>query len=121
MDINKYSGSEYSYSFRVIPHLATESDILAYCESARSKFAPITKIFNDDLNTQWLVRHYLAVKYISAASITLGTAIYGEKKNVLATLPYCVYYSILYCCRAFLFTVPDFEWKGIGSIEKTHS
>lgn len=120
MDINSHSGSDYTYDFKVLPYLATESDVAAYCQTTRTKFAAIAKTFNDDANTEWIVRNYLAVKFIHAASITLGTAIYSEKKNVLSTIPYCIYYSILYCCRAFLFTVPDFEWKGIDSVEKTH-
>lgn len=121
MDINSHSGSEYTYEFKVLPNLATESDVASYCQTTRAKFATIAKSFDDNTNTEWLVRNYLAVKFIHAASITLGTAIYGERKNVLSTLPYCIYYALFYCCRAFLFTIPDFEWKGIGSIEKTHS
>lgn len=121
MDINKYSGSEYVYHFKVLSNIATERDVAAYCQKTRTEFAAIAKVFDDDVNTEWIVRNYLAIKFIHAASIILGTAIYGEKKNVMSTTPYCAYYALLYCCRAFLFTVPDFDWKGIGSVEKTHS
>ncbi|OYR18281.1 hypothetical protein [Brucella thiophenivorans] len=121
MDINNHSGSKFSYSFKILPDIAIEDDVAAYCVKTRAKFAVIAKKFDDDLNTEWIVRNYLAIKYIFAASIILGTAIYGEKKNVISTLPYCIYYALLYSCRAFLFTIPDFDWKGIKSIEKTHS
>jgi hypothetical protein len=121
MDINIYSGSEYAYEFQALPYIANEEHISEYCAKTRSLISKITKEFSDEINTQWVVRNYLAVKYICAASITLGAAIYGERKNTLITRPYCSYYAILYCCRAFLFTVPDFEWKGIESVKKTHS
>jgi uncharacterized protein (UPF0332 family) len=121
VDINKYSGSEYAYDFKALPDLATENDVAAFCQKTRTEFAAVAKRFDDEVNTEWVVRNYLAIKFIHAASITLGTAIYGEKKNIISTIPYCIYYSLFYCCRAFLFTVPDFEWKGLGSVEKTHS
>ncbi|MCD1644523.1 hypothetical protein [Aurantimonas coralicida] len=121
MDISSYSGSEFDYEFKALPTLANEKDVEAYCQSTRAKCAAVAQSFDDDLNTEWIVRNYLAIKFIHASSITLGTAIYGEKKNILVTLPYSTYYSLLYCCRAFLFTVPDFKWEGINSIERTHS
>ncbi len=121
MDINKHSGSEYAYDFLALPHLASDTEVAAYCSNTRNLFSGITKKFDNDLNTEWVVRHYLAIKYICAASMMLGTAIYGSRKNTTVIIPYCIYYALLYCCRAYLFTVPDFEWKGMASIQKTHS
>lgn len=38
----------------------------------------------------------------------------------MVTLPYLNYYSMLNACRAFLFTLPDAEWKGLTSVTMTH-
>lgn len=119
-DVGKLSGSPYAYSFAELRNVATEQEVRSYCDETRRRFAPIAKGFSDKLNTQWFVRHYLAVKYLLAGSIMLGSAEYSKKRNVQVSVPYCSYYALLLCCRAFVLTVPDLEWKGRASIEKTH-
>lgn len=120
IDISKISGSPYSYDYEGLQIIASEAELVSYCQEQRSRFATIAKSFSDESNTQWVARHYLAVKLLLSASMLLGTSQRSREHNIRITEPYLHYYAILSCCRAFLFTTPDLVWKGQVSIVMTH-
>ena len=120
-DIRDFTKSNYCYHYQELPTQVGMSEISAYCSKMKNKFAPIAKEFSDKENGLWLVRHYLAIKYIMAASILSGAGIYSQQRNVLVGIPYFNYYSLLNCCRAFLMTAPDIVWRGQATVVEKHS
>ena len=85
--------------------------VARYCQSMRQVAATIAKEWSVDLSTEWTVRNYLAVKMIMAAQLQLNAAHYASRKNLLIVQPYLMYYSLLCCCRAVLFTDLFTEWR----------
>lgn len=118
--LNQFTGSEFTYDYRTVPELCEESAIRGYCAATRSCFAPIAKAFNNEAHTEWLVRSYLALKYVLGATVLASSAEYAEDHNLCVALPYLNYYSVFNCARAFVLTLPDYVWKGELSIELTH-
>lgn len=98
---------EYNELFKNFESKKIESVI----NSLRQPFADIAKNLDITTNTQWIVRTYLASKMILASSVMLTSAEYAESKNLRIVNPYLMYYPLLSCARAVVFTNPYQEWS----------
>ena len=119
--ISDFTGSRYCYPYRELAHQAAPEQIRDYCNAIRNRFLPIAKVFTGVDNSRWVLRHFLALKFSISAAILSGSAIYARDHNLLMGAPYFNYYALLNCCRAFLMTAPDIEWRGRPTLEMTHS
>lgn len=63
------------------------------------------------LNSEWITRNYLSSKMILSATVMLTSLEYANEKNLQMAVPYLSYYSLMTCCRAFLYVNPYNEWK----------
>ncbi len=80
-----------------------------------------TKRWGKEKNAEWLVRTYLSMKMIFSATVLLNALKYSSKKNLKIVEPYLMYYSLLCCCRALIFTLPDALWNKGELATITHS
>lgn len=87
-----------------------ENTIKSRINDLRPEFVKIAKTFNITSNTQWIIRTYLASKMILASSVLLTSAQYAKHKNLRIVEPYLLYYPLLSCARAVIFTNPYIEW-----------
>lgn len=115
--IRRATGSAYCYTYRELPRQATPEQISNYCAVTRRLFAPIAKTFGARDNSLWVVRHYLALKFVTAASLLAGSAQYAFERNLLLGVPYFNYYAVLNACRAYLLTSPHVQWDGHKTVE----
>ena len=118
--IRKATGSAYCYDYRELPVQADIAAVSRYCEDRRKRFAPIAKAFDDRANSYWVLRHYLAIKFATAANMLAGSAAYAQAHNLMLAVPYFNYYAALNACRAFLLTSPQVDWDGKNTVEMTH-
>lgn len=119
-DIRAATGSDFCYPYEALPVDADISMIRAYCKAQRTKFAAIAKAFDDEANSRWVLRHYLAIKFITASNMLAGSAAYAYDHNLMLGVPYFNYYAVLNACRAYLMTSPNVEWSGNKTVEMTH-
>ncbi|MCA8355047.1 hypothetical protein [Burkholderia cepacia] len=119
-DIRSATGSTYCYTYDELPRQADLAMIQSYCINRRSLFAPIAKSFDVDANSHWILRHYLAIKFATAANMLAGSAAYAYEHNLMLGVPYFNYYSVLNACRAFLLTSPQVVWQGEKTVKMTH-
>lgn len=115
---------EDSFEYYNLDNKFEDKEISKYKQWVYSRFNEIcNKNMNSELNSEWVVRHYLATKMILSATVMLSSLEYCIEKNVRMSIPYLSYYSILTCCRAVVFTLPNISWKnGKDSImEMNHS
>lgn len=119
-DIIKYTGSNYCYHYRALPFEVSEIQIADFCRRQKDRFLPVARAFDERANGLWVLRHYLAIKFTVSASMLSGSAIYAYERNLLMGVPYFNYYTLLNCCRAFLLTSPDVEWKGEKTMKMPH-
>ena len=117
--IAKNAGSQFEYRYRELPNF-DDGALIRYIGTTRRLFAPIANGFEDTANTEWFVRSYLALKFVLAATLQANSARFAIERNLQVVRPYLVYYAMLSCCRAFLFTLPCLEWRGMRSIEEKH-
>lgn len=85
--------------------------IEARINALRPPFAKIANLFDIQSNTQWIIRTYLASKMILASSVLLTSAQYAKSKNLRIVEPYLLYFPLLSCARAVIFTNPNEEWN----------
>lgn len=111
-DYFNYDNLEFEFS---------EQEINKNLESIRSQFSKITKNWDEEKNSQWVVRTYLGVKMILSSSVLLSSVEYANTKNLRIVEPYLLYYSLLNCSRAVLYTSPLVEWKQGEIFTMTHS
>src|SRR5687768_5344120 len=104
--ILRATGSDYCYAYRELPRQATLEHLQKYCSTTRRLFSPISKAFSGENNSRWILRHYLAIKFVTAASLLAGSAAYAHKHNLLMGVPYFNYYAVLNACRAYLLLPP---------------
>jgi hypothetical protein len=115
------TGSEVAYRYRELPDRCSDDEIEKYILRTRELFNPIALDFNDDRNTEWFIRSYLALKLVLGATVLANSAEYAEVRNLQVTLPYLSYYTMLNCSRSFLLTLPCVSWRGDKTIEMTHN
>jgi len=113
-DLNDYF--EYQY----ICENFTEKEIEKNTNSLTLKFSVLTKNWNDELNSQWIVRDYIAVKMILSSSILLSSVEFAKEKNLKIVEPYLIYYALLNCARSVILTSPFCEWNNEELFTMTH-
>jgi hypothetical protein len=119
-EIRQASRSSYCLGYRELLIEANLVQITRYCEDARRLFIPIVKTFTPEDNSRWLLRHYLAIKFVTAASLLAGSAAYAYERNLLMAVPYFNYYAVLNACRAYLLTSPRIVFEGTKTMKMNH-
>jgi hypothetical protein len=119
-NLSKFTGSCFSYYYEELPRQADQDMIKSFCDDRRRLFAPIAKNFDVVANSRWVLRHYLAIKFVTAANILAGSAVYAHAQNLMLGVPYFNYYAVLNACRAFLLTSPQVIWKGEETLRMPH-
>ncbi|MFC1678699.1 hypothetical protein ACFL2T_00565 [Elusimicrobiota bacterium] len=105
------SGSPYNFEYMILDKVFSTADITSYGSRLKTRLAKLTKKWDDDLNAEWMIRGYLSVKMIYAATIMLTSLEYSREKNVQVVWPYLSYYSLFNCCRALLYSDTNVLWK----------
>ena len=109
------------YQYRKLKSDFSYEELEKYQKSLRKRYKVIAEVWDKNLNTEWLLRHYLSVKMILSASVMLTSLEYSKEKNVRIVEPYLLYYSLLTSCRALLFTIPEVKWNNGEIIKATHN
>ena len=115
-----YAGCSWWYEFQALPHHFTETSVKRFVDRLAAQCAKHTKVWNDDLNSQWICRDYLAVKMILSSSVMLESLEYSEENNLRFVISYLEYYSVLSLLRAVVFTDPNALWKSGEVVYQNH-
>ena len=115
-----FAGRNWWYSFHILPSLFKKDSIKEYAERLSKTYSKQTKIWNDDLNSEWISRIFLAGKMVLSSSVMLQSLEYAENKNLRIVVTYLEYYSILMALRAMVFTSPLTEWRNGELIKLDH-
>lgn len=105
------------YEYRELGDIITEKTK----QKIQSRFQKIVAQWNEQLNTEWVLRHYLSIKMIMSASIMLNAMDYSKEKNIRMVEPYLNYYSLLTVSRSAVFVMPEVIWNNDEIMTMTHS
>ena len=115
------AGRDWWYDFGFELNSMDEDAIKQFIDNKFEQFASITKVWNDELNTEWLCRIFFSMKMILAASVMLESEEYALEKNLKVTVPYLQYYSVLYSLKALVLVLPNLLWDHGNLLKQTHS
>jgi hypothetical protein len=114
------AGYSWGYDFKAMSHHFGETALKRFIERLASQCSKQTKVWNHDLNSQWVCRDYLAVKMILSSSVMLESLEYAEEKNLRFVISYLEYYSVLSLLRAVVFTDPNTHWNSGDVVYQNH-
>ncbi|MBI2386969.1 MAG: hypothetical protein HYV14_13335 [Elusimicrobia bacterium] len=116
-----FAGRTWSYEFRSIPKHCMEATVTKTCQQLLSRFAPISKSWDDDKNSEWIARIYFAAKMVLASSVMAQSLEFAKTKNLRAVVSYLDYYTVLNSLRSILLTNPSIPWDNGGLLLTTHT
>jgi hypothetical protein len=119
-EIERLTGSDMPYAYEALLELGADDEIRNYIKRTHELVTPIARDFDERANTEWLIRSYIALKFVLGATLLGNSALHARADNVQVCLPYLTYYTMLNCARAFILTLPCVDWKGLVTIEATH-
>ncbi|GAB6890505.1 hypothetical protein [Geobacillus stearothermophilus] len=117
--VRKIIGDVFEYNH--LPKEFKGDELTKHKERMRNKFRKLAKSWNTELNTEWLLRHYLSVKMILSASVMLTSIEFAKRKNLKIVEPYLLYYALLTASRGLIFTIPDAKWNNGKIITMEHN
>ena len=100
------------FNYIKLPVFFKEDEITKNVQKLFDGASKIVKDYDESKNTLWILRHYLAAKMILASTVLLTSSEYSRRKNIRISEPYMIYYSLLSCSRAVVFTNPNITIKG---------
>ncbi|MNM85343.1 hypothetical protein D3C81_974550 [compost metagenome] len=109
-----------NFEFNVIPNIISEQELIRYCDRMREQFAKLTKNWTNDLNHEWVLRSYLAIKLILSSTVMVNSMRYAIERNLRLVEPYLIYYSIFNTCRALVLMLPSQRWNEGKLLRMTH-
>jgi len=120
-DDKMLAGSPWGYEYLCIPETYSDEEIKKYVAWVQKQAAPLTSTWNDELNSEWLVRMFMAARMVLGASLMANSCEYAEENNLRVTIPYLQYYSILYSLKCLVLTLPNVKWNEGEIIKQTHT
>lgn len=118
---NSFFGKNWFYDFRTLSEIIEDENIEKFICRKEPFFARIAKKWDDELNSQWLVRNYHSAKMIMTATVLLESLDYSEEKNLRICIPYLEYYAVFYSMRSLIMMMPFEKWDNGKILEMTHS
>lgn len=115
------AGCEWYYDYTHLPKLFNEVSINKYISWVYNLSAEITSKWDDDLNSEWLVRMFLSARMILGASVMASSRDYAIENNIRIVIPYLDYYVLFYSLKSLIYALPNVLWKDGGVITQNHS
>jgi hypothetical protein len=117
----KVFGRDWWYDFRDLPEIADRTKATKFVDSLFQQSSAITKSWNADVNSEWIVRCYLAARLIMASTLYINSYRHCMKVNQRVPATFLQYYSVLFAMRAAILTSPKQLWNNGELVGMTHS
>jgi hypothetical protein len=117
--VSNHTRADYEYDYVQINRVS-EDVIARYSSSLIQRFK--VRGETPEECEEWIVRTYVALKYLLGASVLLSSAQFAIRTNLRIVQPYLLYYALFNSSRALMLVTPEHLWKD-GKIldETTHA
>lgn len=115
-----FAGRDWSYDLKQIPVALGEEAAKKRIGKLLSRYAKITKSWNDRENSIWICRLYMAAKLIMMATLQVNSLRFSERVNLRVASPHMRYYSLLSLARAVCLTIPEIDWADGELLRMSH-
>lgn len=117
----KVFGRDWWYDFRDLPEIADGAKAVQFVDSLFKQCSAITKSWNADVNSEWIVRCYLSARLIMASTLYINSYRHCMKVNQRVPATFLQYYSVLFAMRSAILTSPSQRWSNGELVSITHS
>jgi hypothetical protein len=108
------------FPYVALPARVSELKTLEYRDGIRGQFIRLAKQWDRKLNTEWILRHYLAAKLMLASSLMLASEDHARRYALDVARPYLTYYGLFQAARAVILTLPSQDWRDGALITISH-
>jgi hypothetical protein len=119
-DTIRFADRNWYYDFEQLPKDFGEAKCAERAGKLSKQYAELLRGWDDQANSEWVCRHYLAGKMILAATIQLTSRSYAQSRNLRVVDYYLAYYALLSLMRAVIFTLPNVDWDGGRIVTLSH-
>lgn len=119
-DRHIYADRQWFYEFRELPITFEEAKSKKVAEGLLQRYAPLTKQWSAEANSEWTCRFFMAAKLIMSATLHVNAAHFAEDRNLQVVVPYLRYYAVLSLLRAVVYTLPERKWNDGRLITISH-
>jgi hypothetical protein len=116
----RYAGRMWLYSYQQVPVTFTETASEPVIERLLSRYSKLTKSWNDDQNSIWVLRLFMAAKLVMIATLQVNSLRFAHNVNLRVVGPHLRYYALLSLARAVCLTIPEIDWAYGGLLKMTH-
>lgn len=116
-----FAAREWFYEFRELPDAFAEIECGKVASRLLQRYAPLTKAWTAEANSEWTCRFYMAAKLIMAATLHVNAAHFSEDRNLRVVVPYLRYYATLSLLRAICCTLPEHNWDSGKLLHISHA
>ena len=116
-----FAGRQWFYSYKELPKISSEEDWGKIADRLTQRYVRLAKQWNEELNSQWTCRFFMAAKLIMSATLKINAADYAEEKNLRVVVPYLHYYAVFSLLRAVCYTLLECQWDNGKLITISHS
>ena len=107
---HSFADRKWFYEFRELPAAFDEVEIKKVAERLLQRYAPLTKAWSAEANSEWTCRFFMAAKLIMTATLHVNAAHFAEDRNLRVVVPYLRYYAVLSLLRSVVYTLPEHSW-----------
>ena len=115
-----YAGRGWLYDYRQIPAMFSETSAKKKINKILQGWAKVTQNWDDDANTIWVIRLFMAAKLLLMATLNINSLRFAESVNLRAAVPHLKYYSLLSLARALCLTIPEIDWADGQLVQMSH-
>lgn len=112
---------ESGFEYVELPRVVDVTYLTQYSAKMRTSYTAIAKQWSSEANTEWIIRHYIAGRFVLAATLLLNSLEFAQKANLKVVVPYLTYYSMLTSGRMLVLTLPNQRWDGGELLLLEHS
>lgn len=116
-----FAGREWFYEFRELPSVFDEAESKKVAERLLQRYAPLTKAWSEEANSEWTCRFFMAAKLIMTATLHVNAAHFAEDRNLRVVVPYLRYYAVLSLIRSVVYTLPEHSWDNGHLLTISHA
>jgi len=116
-----FAGRDWFYDFKQIPAVLGEDVAKKRIEKLLSRYAKITKSWNNRENSIWICKLYMATKLIMMATLQVNSLRFAGRVNLRVASPHLQYYSLLSLARAVCLTIPEIDWADGELLKMSHA
>jgi hypothetical protein len=116
-----YANRTWEYPYRKLFSICSKKKLLIVTNQIAKQYSRLTSAWNEQLNSEWTCRSYVATKMILNATVLVNSLDFARLAGLRTANPYYEYYATLSLLRGVVFLTPTVGWQDGALMSISHS